>query len=90
MVNPGYKSFRKIPHLWYGEHTTNVCFRDLVNSYNGHQEPLLSILKRLKLAWFGNVTYHDTLSKVILQETEEGRNNSRTITLKSGQGVAEH
>ena len=35
-------------------------------------EPLLAIVKRQKLAWFGQVTCHDSLSKTILQDTLEG------------------
>ena len=34
--------------------------------------PLLAIVKRRKLAWFGHVTRHNTLSKTILQGTVEG------------------
>lgn len=45
--------------------------RDKVNSYAGHQEQLLSVLKLQNLAWFGNVIRHYTLSEVILQEIVE-------------------
>ena len=38
----------------------------------GPQEPLLAIVKRWKLALFGHVTNHDSLSKTILQGTLEG------------------
>ena len=36
------------------------------------QEPLLATVKRRKLAWFGHVTRHESLSKTILQGTVEG------------------
>ena len=35
------------------------------------QEPLLAAVKRQKLAWFGHVIHHDSLSKTILQGTLE-------------------
>ena len=50
------------PHDWMG---SNINF--LVSS----QEPLLATVKRRKLAWFGHVTRHDSLSKTILQGTLE-------------------
>ena len=38
----------------------------------GPLEPLLATVKRWKLAWFGHVPRHDSLSKTILQGTLEG------------------
>ena len=38
----------------------------------GPQEPLFAIVRRRKLAWFGYVTPHDSLSKTILLGTLEG------------------
>jgi hypothetical protein len=37
--------------------------------YAGKQEQLLSVIKRRKLAWYGHVNRHDSLSKTILQGT---------------------
>ena len=36
------------------------------------QEPLLATVKRRKVAWFGHVTRHDSLSKTIVQGTLVG------------------
>ena len=36
------------------------------------KEALPTTVKRRKLAWFGHVTRHDILSKIILQGTLEG------------------
>lgn len=60
--------FLALPRI---EHTP-VYARDKINSYADHQKPLLSVVKHWKLAWFGHVTGHDTLSQVILQRTVEG------------------
>ncbi|GFR88836.1 UDP-glucuronosyltransferase 2A1-like [Elysia marginata] len=57
----------------YRDHVTNESVRDLVVAYVDPQEPLLATVKRRKLAWFGHVTRHDSLSKTILQGTVEGK-----------------
>ena len=36
------------------------------------KKALLATVKRRKLAWFGHVTRHNSLSKTILQDTLEG------------------
>ena len=41
--------------------------------FYSQQEPLLATVKKQKLACFGHVTRHDSLSKTILQSTMEGR-----------------
>ena len=46
--------------------------RSKINSLVGPQEPPLATVKRRKLAWFGHVTHHDSLSKTILQGTLKG------------------
>ena len=46
--------------------------RSKVNFLVGPQEPLLASAKRRKLAWFGHVTRHDSLSETILHGTMEG------------------
>jgi hypothetical protein len=46
--------------------------RDKINMHAGKQEQLLSVIKRRKLAWYGHVTRHDSLSKTILQGTVNG------------------
>ena len=43
-----------------------------INFLAGPQEPLLATVKRRKLAWFGHVTRHDSLSKTTFRGTLEG------------------
>ena len=50
----------------YLEHKTNDWVWSKINFCVGPQEPLLATVKRRKLAWFGHVTRHDSLSKTIL------------------------
>lgn len=66
------KCLRKLLRISYLEHKTNEYVRSTVTSLVGPQEPLLATVKRRKLAWFGHVTRHNTLSKNILQGTLEG------------------
>ncbi|GFS13586.1 retrovirus-related Pol polyprotein LINE-1 [Elysia marginata] len=67
------KCLRKLLRISYKDHVTNESVRELVVAYVGPQEPLLATVKRRKLAWFGHVTRHDSLSKTILQGTVEGK-----------------
>ena len=50
----------------------NDLVRSKINFLVGPQEPVLSTAKRRKLAWFGHVTRHDSLSRIILQGTLKG------------------
>ncbi|GFR93520.1 retrovirus-related Pol polyprotein LINE-1 [Elysia marginata] len=67
------KCLRKLLRISYKDHVTNESVRELVVAYVGPQEPLLATVKRRKLAWFGHVTRHDSLSKTILQGIVEGK-----------------
>ena len=60
---------RKLLRISYLEHKTNDWVWSKINLLVGPQEPLLATVKRRKLAWFGQVTRHDSLSKTILQGT---------------------
>jgi hypothetical protein len=68
-----HKCFRKLLHISYKEHKTNDYVRQQVTTYVGKQEPLLATVKRRKLAWYGHVSRHESLSKTILQGTVEGK-----------------
>ena len=52
---------------------TNDWMQSKINFLVGPQEPLLATAKRGKLAWFGHVAHHSSLSKDILHCTLEGR-----------------
>ena len=62
---------RKLLCISYLEHKTNNWTQSKTNFLVDPQEPLLATVKRQKLAWFGYVTRHDSLSKTILQGTLE-------------------
>ena len=66
------KCMRKLLRISYLEHKTNDRVRSMINFLVGPREPVLATVKRRKLARFGHVTPHDSLSKTILQGTLEG------------------
>ncbi len=83
-----FKCLKKLMGITYLERKTNDYVRDRFTSLVGPHDPLLAIVKRQKLQWFGHVTRHNTLSKTILQDTVEGgrrrghQRKSWTINLK--------
>ena len=62
------KSLMKLLRISYLEHKTSDWLRSKINSCVP-LEPLLAPVKRQKLAWFGHVTHHNSLSKTILRGT---------------------
>ena len=66
------KCLRKLLCISHLEHKTNNRVLSKIKSLVGPQEPFLTTAKRWKLAWFGHVTLHNSLSKTILQGTLEG------------------
>ena len=61
------KCYRRMLHISYREHRTNHYVRQIVTTHAGEQEPLITTVKRRKLAWYGHVTRHTSLSKTIPQ-----------------------
>ena len=66
------KCMRKLLPISYLEQKTNDWVRSTINFLVGPQEPVLTTVKRQKLAGFRHVTHHDILSKTILQGTLKG------------------
>ena len=66
------KSLRRLLGISWREHKTNEYVRKKVEDIVGPQETLLATVKRRKLAWFGHVTRHNSLSKTIMQGTVAG------------------
>ena len=66
------KSFRRLLGISWADRKTNDFVREQVETLAGPQEPLLAIIKRRKLAWYGHVTRHNSIPKTVLQGTLEG------------------
>ena len=54
------------------EHKTHAHVRQQVTTFSGEQDPLLAVVKHRRLSWFGHVTRHNPLSKIMLRGTVEG------------------
>ncbi|KAL8567715.1 hypothetical protein ACOMHN_009023 [Nucella lapillus] len=59
-------------NMYHSTHSRWPGLNSKASRLQGKQEPLLSVVKRRKLTWFGHVNRHDSLAKTILQGTVEG------------------
>ena len=66
------RCYRKILHISYKDHVTNEEVSAKIQQAIGPQEDLLTIVKRLKLQWYGHVSRSSGLAKTILQGTVKG------------------
>ena len=66
------RCYRKILHFPYKDHVTNEEVRAKIQQAIGPHEDLLTILKRRKLQWYGDVSRSSGLAKTILQGTVKG------------------
>ena len=66
------KCYRKILHISYKDHVTNEEVRAKIQQAIGPHEDLLTIVKRRKLQWYGQVSRSSGLAKTILQVTVKG------------------
>ena len=64
--------YRKILHISYKDHVTSEEVRAKIQQAIGPHEDLLTIVKRRKLQWYGNVSRSSGLAKTILQGTMKG------------------
>ena len=62
----------KILHISYKDHVTNKQVRAKIQQAIGPHEDLLTIVKRLKLQWYGSVSRSSGLAKTMLQGTMKG------------------
>ena len=67
------KSYRKLLRVSYTEHRTNKDVLEEIEDQAGQQEPLIAIVKRRKLSWFGHTVRHDSLCKTVMEGTVEGQ-----------------
>ena len=71
------RCYRKILHILYKNHVTNEEVRAMIQQAIGPHEDLLTIVKRLKLQWYGHVSGSSGLAKTILQGTVKGGRQGR-------------
>ena len=66
------RSFRKLLGISYREHITNEEVRSRIRQAIGPYKELLTIVKQLKLQWYGHITRSSGLAKTFLQGTVQG------------------
>ena len=72
---------RRLLQVHYTSHTSNKQIRELMLSYIGEHDHLLTIVKRSQLNWFGHVTrWKGSLANIMLQGGTDGsRKRGRPI-----------
>ena len=66
------RSQGKLLGITYHEKKTNVYVKEKMIAIIGKYNPLLHIIKRCKLKWYGHISRHEGLSKTIMQVIVEG------------------
>ena len=66
------RCYRKILHISYKNHVTYEEVRAKMQQAIGPHEDLLTIVKRRKLQWYGQVSRSSGRAKTILQGTVKG------------------
>ena len=74
----GNEALLQLLHTSYKDHVTNEEVRAKIQQAIGPHEDLLTIIKRRKMRWYGNVSGSLGLAKTILQGTvKAGRRQGR-------------
>ena len=66
------RCYRKILHIACKDHVINEEVRAKIQQAIGPHEDFLTIVKRLKLQWYGHVSRSSGLAKIIVQGTVKG------------------
>ena len=80
------RCYPKTLRISYKDHVTNEEVRAKIQQGIGPHEDLLTIVKRRKLQWYGQVSRSSGLAKTILQDTEkggrrQGRQKARPVSI---------
>ena len=85
------RCYRRLLNMSYKDHVPNEAVRRMIHAAIGEYDELLTLVKKWKLSWFGQVSRSSGLAKTILQGTMKGkgkeadrRRGGKTIS-KSGQ-----
>ena len=74
------RCYRNLLYISYKDHVTNEEVRAKIQQAIGPHEDLLTIVKRCKLQWYGQVSCSSGLAKTILQGTVKGRRRQGRLT----------
>ena len=76
--------YRKILCISYKNHVTDKEVRNKIQQAIGPHEDLLTIAKRRKLQWYGNVFLSSGLAKTILKGTMKGEGEDKVDRGRGG------
>ena len=82
------RCFRRLLGISYTDHVTNEVCR-MISQHVKHCEDLLTTVKKRKLKWYAHVTRASGLSKIILQETVQGKRRRGRQRKKWADKIAE-
>ena len=71
------RCYRRLLNISYKDHVTNEEVRRKIQAAIGEYDELLTLVKKRKLRWFGDVSRSSGLAKTILQGTVKGRQKKR-------------
>ena len=81
-----FRCLRRVLKVPYTEHRTNVSIREEITSIMGLHDPLLTIVKKRKMQFYGHINRAGNLATTILQgsvDGKRGRGRPRTTWLKN-------
>ena len=81
-----FRCLRRVLKVQYTEHRTNVSIREEITSIMGLHDPLLTIVKKRKMQFYGHTNRAGNLATTILQgsvDGKRGRGRPRTTWLKN-------
>ena len=67
------RCYCRLLNISYKDHVTNEEVRRKIQTAIGEYDELLTLVKKLKLRWFGHVSRSSGLAKTILQGTVKGK-----------------
>ena len=66
------RCYSRLPNISYKDHVTNEEIRNRIQNATGMHDDLLTMVKKRKLRWYGNISRSSGMAKTILQGTVKG------------------
>ena len=83
------RCFRRLLCISYRDHVTNEEVRNTIRHVIGQYEDLITIVRKLKLRWYGHITRSKGLAKMILHDTVHGGRRNDTQKKSWGDNISE-
>ena len=66
------RCYKRLLNIFFKDHVTNEEVRNRIQNAIGVHDDLLTMVKKQKLRWYGNISRSSSMSKTILQRTLKG------------------